>query len=367
MPPEGCTRAGILPGCPSLDNGSREAEVGLEPRTFRSVNSRFNHLGHLVPHALTTGTEIINTGGLENQDVAQQKNREKTYHFNQLSTTKLNQQLRTSLKYLWVQVIQSCGGSAVLTSSAKTTGRERHSKDNSLGAGQPLAVKVTDHWFVVSQTPSGETAVTNATQLINKDYHTWLHTHGLTSAESSTSDTRVGKQLVIKERTEMFAVRTRLLSRHGQPGSVPVVVLPSGGMAARHRKGATAERLFLFIHLVQRILRGKRSSAIRKGLPNLRSELCSISLSETFRENLCQTTVIWSNECTPESMIIDTLSVPSCHATHEGGTEAGILPGCPSLDRGSRVSEVGFEPRTFRSVNSRPNHLVRLAPLKYQD
>ncbi|KER31019.1 hypothetical protein T265_02693 [Opisthorchis viverrini] len=37
------------------------------------------------------------------------------------------------------------------------------------------------------------------------------------------------------------------LSRFGQPGSIPVLVLPSGGMAARHRKGAAAERfLFLF-------------------------------------------------------------------------------------------------------------------------
>ncbi|KER21924.1 LOW QUALITY PROTEIN: hypothetical protein T265_14977 [Opisthorchis viverrini] len=47
MPPEGSTRAGILSGCPSLDRGSREAEVGFEPRTFRSVNSRSNHLSHL--------------------------------------------------------------------------------------------------------------------------------------------------------------------------------------------------------------------------------------------------------------------------------------------------------------------------------
>ncbi|KAG5447289.1 Heat shock cognate 71 kDa protein [Clonorchis sinensis] len=36
MPPEGSTRAEVLPGCPSLDRGSREAEVGFEPRTFRS-------------------------------------------------------------------------------------------------------------------------------------------------------------------------------------------------------------------------------------------------------------------------------------------------------------------------------------------
>ncbi|KAG5442938.1 hypothetical protein CSKR_104781 [Clonorchis sinensis] len=37
-----------------------------------------------------------------------------------------------------------------------------------------------------------------------------------------------------------------LLSRLGQPGSIPALVLPSGGMAARHRKGATAERFFSF-------------------------------------------------------------------------------------------------------------------------
>ncbi|KER19202.1 LOW QUALITY PROTEIN: hypothetical protein T265_15622 [Opisthorchis viverrini] len=43
MPSEGCTRAGILPGCPSLDRGSRETEVRFEPRAFRSVNSRSNH------------------------------------------------------------------------------------------------------------------------------------------------------------------------------------------------------------------------------------------------------------------------------------------------------------------------------------
>ncbi|KER31393.1 hypothetical protein T265_02311 [Opisthorchis viverrini] len=44
MPSEGSTRAGILPGCPSLDRGSREAEAEFEPRTFRSVNSRSNNL-----------------------------------------------------------------------------------------------------------------------------------------------------------------------------------------------------------------------------------------------------------------------------------------------------------------------------------
>ncbi|KER20112.1 LOW QUALITY PROTEIN: hypothetical protein T265_15390, partial [Opisthorchis viverrini] len=43
---EGSTKARILPSCPSLDRGSREADVGFEPRTFRSVNSWNNRLHH---------------------------------------------------------------------------------------------------------------------------------------------------------------------------------------------------------------------------------------------------------------------------------------------------------------------------------
>ncbi|KER23522.1 LOW QUALITY PROTEIN: hypothetical protein T265_14625 [Opisthorchis viverrini] len=47
------------------------------------------------------------------------------------------------------------------------------------------------------------------------------------------------------------AFATRLpLSRLRQPGSIPALVLPSGGMAARHRKGATAERFLFFLRLL---------------------------------------------------------------------------------------------------------------------
>ncbi|KER29775.1 hypothetical protein T265_03685 [Opisthorchis viverrini] len=45
----------------------------------------------------------------------------------------------------------------------------------------------------------------------------------------------------------------------------------------------------------------------------------------------------------------------------EGSTRDGILSGRPSLDRGSRDTEFGFEPRTFRSLNSRSNKLSDLA------
>ncbi|KER23322.1 hypothetical protein T265_08768 [Opisthorchis viverrini] len=50
-------RVRILPDSPSLDRESREAEVGSEPRTLRSVNSQSNHLVHLAfQHRLATLT-----------------------------------------------------------------------------------------------------------------------------------------------------------------------------------------------------------------------------------------------------------------------------------------------------------------------
>ncbi|KAG5448289.1 hypothetical protein CSKR_110460 [Clonorchis sinensis] len=60
MPPEGCTRAGILPGCPSLDRGSGDAEFGFEPRTFRSGDSRSNLLSYLSPNGYQSkGSNIV--------------------------------------------------------------------------------------------------------------------------------------------------------------------------------------------------------------------------------------------------------------------------------------------------------------------
>ncbi|KAG5455218.1 hypothetical protein CSKR_106477 [Clonorchis sinensis] len=44
----------------------------------------------------------------------------------------------------------------------------------------------------------------------------------------------------------------RCLSLFWQPGSIPVVVLPSGGMAPMHRRGATAERFCFILHLRRR-------------------------------------------------------------------------------------------------------------------
>ncbi|KAG5447199.1 hypothetical protein CSKR_110984 [Clonorchis sinensis] len=51
-----------------------------------------------------------------------------------------------------------------------------------------------------------------------------------------------------REPDSRYASR-RLLSRLWQPGSISALKPPSGGMAAMHRKGATAERLFIIFML----------------------------------------------------------------------------------------------------------------------
>ncbi|KAG5446549.1 hypothetical protein CSKR_101516, partial [Clonorchis sinensis] len=57
---------------------------------------------------------------------------------------------------------------------------------------------------------------------------------------------------------------SRLPSRLGQPGNIPTLVLLSGGMVGKHRKGATAERLsFLFLPMRNHLPRLPKSSVIK--------------------------------------------------------------------------------------------------------
>ncbi|KAG5453930.1 hypothetical protein CSKR_108681 [Clonorchis sinensis] len=91
----------------------------------------------------------------------------------------------------------------------------------------------------VSGSPSRKTAVTSAAQFAGNGIYTSL---------PSLLGSEIAQRLE-RERTDRKvrgsnpASESRLpLSRLGQPGSIPALVLPSGGMAARHRKGATAER-----------------------------------------------------------------------------------------------------------------------------
>ncbi|KAG5441813.1 RILP-like protein [Clonorchis sinensis] len=72
-PSKRSTRAGILPGCPNLGRGIREAEVGFEPRTFRSAEEEVCRLarqsGQLVvsraPHRRQIGQLVGEKATLE--------------------------------------------------------------------------------------------------------------------------------------------------------------------------------------------------------------------------------------------------------------------------------------------------------------
>ncbi|KAG5445458.1 hypothetical protein CSKR_103729, partial [Clonorchis sinensis] len=149
------------------------------------------------------------------------------------------------------------------------------------------------------------------------------------------------------------------LSRLGQPGSIPALVLPSGGMAARHRKGATAERFFFIIH-----------THLKHALSVVHQSLWLTSLTARQRRlvgNASSLPFLWNKSphfLTPNleegpwfepdlclSNIHDTVAPFRCLTAMlpEGSIRAGILPGCPSLDRGSQEADVGSEPRTFLS------------------
>ncbi|KAG5455039.1 Protein disulfide-isomerase tmx3 [Clonorchis sinensis] len=170
------------------------------------------------------------------------------------------------------------------------------------------------------------------------------------------------------------------LSRLGQPGNIPTLVLPSGGMAARHRKGVTAERHSLVKCLIDLQKHVDRySSIIRRKITyrkfrgsNPTLALCSGNLAvyrppcflqvvrQLYTERVSQLNGPYN--CVP-AFVTDTLfrrlvnykihrsaAIPFRFPPAlppERSTRAGILPGCPSLVRGSREAEVGFEPRTF--------------------
>ncbi|KER28377.1 hypothetical protein T265_04762 [Opisthorchis viverrini] len=91
----------------------------------------------------------------------------------------------------------------------------------------------------------------------------------------------------------------------GKPGSIPALVLPSGGMAVRHQKGAKLNDDM------------NVATSAHVDIPMDKNRLAAVP-------SRCLTTM-----------------------PPKGSTRAGIPPGCPSLDRGRRKAEVRFEPRTF--------------------
>ncbi|KER28433.1 hypothetical protein T265_04741 [Opisthorchis viverrini] len=194
------------------------------------------------------------------------------------------------------------------------------------------------------------------------------------------------------------------LSRLGQAGSILALMLPLGGTAASRRKGVTAERLLFYyislcglealvvaaaVSFTDDLGGGIGSCALQAGADKLSlfdrlwlsSTLHVVVRKEPLEEvgrlayaNKRVTKNGRQNECSSswgayvhrkKERKRSALKPFRCLAAMlpEGSTRTGILPGYPSLDRGSRVAEVGFEPRTFRSVNSGSNHLGHFAPV----
>ncbi|KAG5454278.1 hypothetical protein CSKR_106541, partial [Clonorchis sinensis] len=118
------------------------------------------------------------------------------------------------------------------------------------------------------------------------------------------------------------------LSRSGQPGSIPVLMLPSGGTAVTHRKSATAERFC------------KRASVAE--ISSTAHDRCHPSWGSSGRRSPR------GKQRKREIQLGSRTPFWCLAAKHgEGSTRTEIMPGCPSLDRSSRNAEVVFEPRTL--------------------
>ncbi|KER30937.1 LOW QUALITY PROTEIN: hypothetical protein T265_13077 [Opisthorchis viverrini] len=150
------------------------------------------------------------------------------------------------------------------------------------------------------------------------------------------------------------------LSGPGQPGSISAPVIPSGSMATRHRKAATAESVTLSdIHINSRsygekfLINRSRRSRTDDHDPKVHSKdqngILALPLNYLLTESV-----------TPFRCLTATPS--------EGIARAEILPGCPSFGRTSRDAAVRSEPQTFRQrrlsapSSDRTNHSRADAP-----
>ncbi|KER22966.1 LOW QUALITY PROTEIN: hypothetical protein T265_14741 [Opisthorchis viverrini] len=119
------------------------------------------------------------------------------------------------------------------------------------------------------------------------------------------------------------------LSRLGQTGSIPALVLPSGCMTVRHRKSVTV------------------GPTLTTELNSATKPLCTGGAENLERERETKSRMDFGqSEKNRSAMALFRCLVAMLP---EGSTRAGILPGCLSLDRESREAEVECEPRTFRS------------------
>ncbi|KAG5453817.1 hypothetical protein CSKR_113158 [Clonorchis sinensis] len=158
----------------------------------------------------------------------------------------------------------------------------------------------------------------------------------------------------------LFRMFNSVSDQLGQSDNISAFVLPSGGRVARHRKVATAERSspFEIMRFVKHFLNVINHTEWIIGLLEATSlggpkHVCNDRMG--IRDS--GTTVI--HFFAIYLMLFRYLAALPA----EGDTMAGIPPGCSSLYRSRRDVEVGFEPRTFRSISFRLNYRSISSPV----
>ncbi|KER26717.1 hypothetical protein T265_06079 [Opisthorchis viverrini] len=117
----------------------------------------------------------------------------------------------------------------------------------------------------------------------------------------------------------------------GRPGSIPALMLPSGGMAARHRKGATAERLH-DRHPLTTFWEECSTLSVpnRHATKNENESWDTVRLPKPRQKSRGKRRVRTTD--IPIKLTAFTFRCTSAMQP-EGCTTAEILPGCPGLDR----------------------------------
>ncbi|KAG5453992.1 hypothetical protein CSKR_102097 [Clonorchis sinensis] len=248
MPPEGSTRAGILPGCPSLDRGSQEAEAGFEPPLH--LNCSRLGLGNL-----TVPAPVIPWGGtaarrrrdvtaerflclylLPAPEVAQWLGGEVTDPKVRGPTP--TSESRLLLPRLW----QSVSISTLVLPSGSIVAMHRKSESlvydvlqvNVLHQAAPYFSWIVFYMYLPNCLEYPHKTAKSCRSLFRlllwslwARWSKWLERE-FTDRKARGSNPTSASRLP--------------LSRLGQPGSIPALVLPPRSMAARHQKGVTAER-----------------------------------------------------------------------------------------------------------------------------
>ncbi|KER32128.1 hypothetical protein T265_12856, partial [Opisthorchis viverrini] len=255
MPLERRPGAGILPGCPSLDRRSRDAEVGFEPQTFRSHRAKAREIASA--DGLLSVRRKDNGARFTREEL---KDREEAILRDIISRTVdlrgdcAKPSLRRlficqlvllpytcycwliwAFKWVWFYWIlrhpYDEAAKVFLTrrrlgmSEAQWDGLDEERRDAFMKKQlwDPIAFQLR---------PSSRYGLRDNYPRVcgAEDWTKWLEcefTDRKVRGSNPTSASRLPQ------------------SRLGRPGSIPALVLPSGGMAARHRKDAMVERFFL--------------------------------------------------------------------------------------------------------------------------